>query len=357
MRFKSRKVDGYQVFAVTGTNTVSFGIDHAGADTKGLLGFAVERSDPAENQRFFRFGFKVFPWVIPHPDKNTIVKTFAQPVQSFVWDDFTAKDGRTYEYFFHPLKGAPKNLDRSAKPIPIKVRTEALFSDLEHDIFFNRGVASSQAYAREFENKKPDKLPPDKQAKAREWLSRSLDDAILKFIANARKGDTLLCCFYEFRYRPVADALREALKRGVDVRLIIDAKVNETANKKGVHHESFPREEKLRMLKAAGLPKKVGVLREAKPDSIAHNKFMVLLNGKKQVPSEVWTGSTNISDGGIHGQTNVGHWVRNPDAAAQFRAYWDLLSHDPGPAGGEDRTTTLRKNKEFRSAVEALHAT
>ena len=51
----------------------------------------------------------------------------------------------------------------------------------------------------------------------------------------------------------------------------------------------------------------------------------------------MWTGSTNISEGGIHGQTNVGHWVRNKDVAAKFNAYWDVLSDDPGPDGGEDR--------------------
>ena len=118
----------------------------------------------------------------------------------------------------------------SAAPIPIKVRTEPLFSDQEHDVFFNRGVASSQAYTREFKNKSPEQLDKtDKKEgdRAREWLSRKLDDAILKFIANARKGDTLLCCFYEFRYLPVAKALKEALVRGVDVQLLIDGKVNE----------------------------------------------------------------------------------------------------------------------------------
>lgn len=357
MRFKSKKIGGYQVFAVSGTNTVSFGIDFADADTKGLLGFAVERSDPAENQKFFMFGFKVFPSVIPHPDSETSVKTFDHPIQSFVWDDFTAKDGRAYEYVFHPLKGAPKNIDRSAPPIPITVRTEPLFSNLEHDVFFNRGVASSQAYTREFKNKSPDDLDKtDKKEaqRAREWLSRKLDDAILKFIANARKGDTLLCCFYEFRYLPVAKALKDAKKSGVKVRLIIDAKVNESTDKKGVFHESFPREENLRTLKAAGLPKKEVILREAKPSNIAHNKFMVLLKGKKQAPAEVWTGSTNISDGGIHGQTNVGHWVRNGDVAAHYQAYWELLSGDPGPQADDDRTTSTQKNKELRASVEAL---
>jgi len=357
MRFKSEKTDGYQVFAVSGTNTISFGIDFKDTDIKGLLGFAVERVDQQENQHYYMYGFKVFSSVIPHPDKKTKVSTFDHPIQSFVWDDFTAKPGRGYEYIFHPLKGTPKNLDRGAKPISIVVRTEPLFSDLEHDIFFNRGVASSQAYAREFDNKPPDKLPPAKREKAKEWLSRSLDEAMLKFIANAKKNDTLLCCFYEFRYLPVAKALKEAIDRGVNVEIIIDAKVNETVDKKGKKHESFPREDNLRMLKSARLPKKNVILREAKPDSIAHNKFMVLLKGKSEAPAEVWTGSTNVSEGGIHGQTNVGHWVRNKDIAAQFKAYWELLSEDPGPHDGDDNATVRSKNKELRDAVEALHET
>src|SRR5262249_9735926 len=88
-----------------------------------------------------------------------------------------------------PLKGTPKNLDRSAKPISIRVRTEPLFSKLEHDVFFNRGVASSQAYARKFHNLRPDKLPPQKQAEALKWLSRDLDTALLKFIANEYAAD------------------------------------------------------------------------------------------------------------------------------------------------------------------------
>lgn len=361
MRFKSRKTNGYQVFAVSGTNTISFGIDFDDANTKGLLGFAVERSDPKEKERYFMFGFKVFSSVIPNPDGKTSVKTFDQPIQSFVWDDFTAKPDRAYEYFFHPLKGTPKNLDRSARAIAIKVRTEPLFSKLEHDVFFNRGVASSQAYTRQFENKKPSELqPPEKQKRALEWLSRSLDDAMLKFIGNAGKDDTLLCCFYEFRYRPVADALREAMNRGAQVRLIVDAKDNATTDKKGKRHPAFPREDNLKMLEDAGLPTKNGptlTLREAKPNDIAHNKFMVLVKGKAQTPSEVWTGSTNISEGGIHGQTNVGHWVRNKDVAARFKAYWELLKDDPGPAGDADRTTATRLNKAFRTAVEGLHET
>ena len=77
---------------------------------------------------------------------------------------------------------------------------------------------------------------------AREWLSRELDDAILKFIADAEKGDTLLCCFYEFRYEPVAEALKAAVDRGVDVRLIVDAKENEPTTRRASCTRAFPRE-------------------------------------------------------------------------------------------------------------------
>lgn len=356
MRFKSPAVDGFQAFAVAGTNTVSFAIRASAAARKGLLGFAVERSDPKENQRYFVQGFKVFRSIIPHPDATTQVSTFAHPVQSFVWDDFTAKSGREYEYFFHPLRGKPKNLDRTAKPIRIKVRTERLFGTDEHDVFFNRGVASSQAYRRQFGNKKPDDLEPKEKARALQWLSRDLDEALLAFIAGARKGDTLLCCFYEFRYRPVAAALKAAIQKGVTVRIIIDAKVNEHTDKKGKFHESFPRVKNLAMVKEVRIPARAVLKRDANPSDIQHNKFMVLLKGKKKKPAEVWTGSTNISLGGITGQTNVGHWVRDEKVAARFEEYWKLLEQNPG-SRKKDKAAVARKRKaELRTKVGALHA-
>ncbi|MEP7011314.1 MAG: phospholipase D-like domain-containing protein [Acidobacteriota bacterium] len=349
MRFKSAKHGGFQVFAVSGINTISFAIQASEAARKGLLGFAVERLDPKEKQRYFMPGFKVFPSVIPHPDEETQVSTFEHPVQSLVWDDFTAKPGRRYEYFFYPLRGQPKNLDRSAKPIPIHVKTEPLFGKLEHDVFFNRGVASSQAYARKFQNLPPDQLLPPKDQEALDWLSRDLDDAILKFIHQAKKGDGLLGCFYEFRYEPVALALKEAIDRGVDVRLILDGKVNATADS-----PSFPREDNKKMVAATKIPEDRIVWREARASNIQHNKFMVLEKGKTRKPTEVWTGSTNLSLGGIHGQTNVGHWVRNPDLAVRFDAYWHLLSTDPGGKKGEPTADVRRENTALLAAVEAL---
>jgi hypothetical protein len=83
-------------------------------------------------------GFKVFRSVVPNPAPGAHISTWNHPVQSFVWDDFTAKPGRTYEYVFHPLRGAPKNLDRTAPPILLQVKTEELYSDGEHEILKTR---------------------------------------------------------------------------------------------------------------------------------------------------------------------------------------------------------------------------
>lgn len=360
MRFKSPAQDGFQVFAVTGVNTVSFAITATDDAKKGLLGFAVERGQDGKHFAFRR-GFKVFKSVLPRPDPTARISTKDHPVQSLVWDDFTAAPDTVYVYRFHPLRGTPTKLDRSAGPVAIRVRTEPLFSDKEHDVFFNRGVASSQAYAREFGNQRPDDpdVPERKRSQMRQWLSRELDEALLAFIGSAKKGDTLLCCFYEFRYRPVVDALIAAIGRQVDVQVIIDAKVNESKRKdkksrKMVRVNSFPREDNLQMIDDAGFPMDRVKLRQARKSNIHHNKFMVLLRGKKKRPEEVWTGSTNISDGGIHGQTNVGHWVRNHDVADQFRAYWELLSTDPGGQTGDDAATVRRKNKEFEEGVEQI---
>jgi phosphatidylserine/phosphatidylglycerophosphate/cardiolipin synthase-like enzyme len=358
MRFKSVKSDGLQAFAISGVNTVSFAITATDDAKKNLLGFAVERGMKGGKMEF-RPGFKVFASMKPKPGGNAMVSTKQHPVQSFVWDDFTARPGTEYVYRFHPMRGTPKKPDLSADPVEIRIRTEVLFSEKkdknEHDVFFNRGVASSQAYARRFGNRQPNKLQGKKKAEALEWLSRQLDEAILKFIDSARKGDGLLCCFYEFRYEPVVLALKAAVERGADVQVIVDGKENGRYDKKKKKHEPpFPRKENLKMIKDTGFPIERVKLRQARKSEIHHNKFIVLLKGKSKKPTEVWTGSTNISESGFHGQTNVGHWVRNNHVAKQFQAYWKLLSTDPGGQTGDDRSTAMAKNKKFRLAVEQI---
>ena len=54
---------------------------------------------------------------------------------------------------------------------------------------------------------------------------------------------------------------------------------------------------------------------------------MVLLHNGE--PVEVWTGSTNFTDGGIFGHSNCGHIVRKKDVAATYFKYWEELQKDP----------------------------
>ena len=344
MRSKSAVVGGFQVFSVAGTNSVSFGVSVADASRPGLLGFAVKRTDSPKGKPHYLLGYKVFPSTVKNPDASTSVSTYTQPVQSLVWDDFTCSPGHTYSYVFQPLKGTPAKLDRSAAPIPITVTTEPLFGS-SHDVFFNRGVASSQAYALEFGNVAPDKQPTAaRQAAAFAWLGRDLEPALVKFIRSAKKGDQLRCAFYEFAYLPVLAEFAAAIARGVDVKLVVDEKPNAAKD---------PLTENLAAIAASGLPATAIIPRVARKSVIAHNKFMVLVPGGTK-PTEVWTGSTNLTDNGFFGQANVGHWVRDAAVADKFLQYWVQLSSDPGGQVTDSSAVVKQKNAALYAEVAAL---
>ena len=213
MRFRSRTAAAGRVYAVTGTNTVSFAVVASDVTKAGLLGFAVRRYDLAAGTDEWMPGFKVFHTLVPNPLPGQRVSTYDQPVQSFTWDDFTCQPGSRYRYVFHPLKGTPEKLVRSATPLTLTIRTEPLYGE-QHDVFFNRGVASSQSYTAQYGNTPIADLDPDRQKQALGWLSRDLDDALLRFIDQTQPGDRLLGCFYEFAYDPAATALKNAIDRG-----------------------------------------------------------------------------------------------------------------------------------------------
>jgi len=342
---------------VSGTCTVSFAISATEQVKADLMGFQVNRTDTANGHRATMHNVKVFKSLIPHPTAKTWEPTSKHPIQTFVWDDFNVDTDHEYIYEFTPLTGKPGALKpkREGWSCAVTVKTEPAFSHETHDVFFNAGIASSQAYVRRFGNKKPSDLGPREQ-EAIDWLSRDLCKAIVAFVGSATKKDTLRCCFYEFTYPPVLDALRKAAKAGVDLKIIIDAKRNGYTDKKGTKHPDSPRTANLKAIEDANLPKSVIIERTASKDAIQHNKFVVLLKGKgaKAKPTEVWTGSTNITTGGITGQTNVGHWVRDKGVADTFMRYWKLLAGDPGIQPGDSRADSTKHKQAYQRSVEAL---
>ena len=303
----------FTVQAIAGSYVVLLGIDIAEASTQGLLGFAIERVDKAAGTRRWLEGQKTFAETDPGLPAGTSVPTLQHPVQGFLWQDFTAQPGREYTYRVVAMRGEPKDLTQG-EVVEVGVTTENEDTG-KHAIWFNRGVAGSQAYARKFGNQEPDQVADNA---AWNWLSRGLVEALIAYIGQAKNGSfSLRGALYEFQYAPVLAAFGAARDLGADVKLVVDERAN-SAN--------TPRGENQKAIAAAEINDLV-IPRTANPSAIAHNKFIVLLEDGK--PTQVWTGSTNITDGGIFGHSNVGHLVRDPDVAAIYLNAWERLSKDP----------------------------
>ena len=229
------------------------------------------------------------------------------------------------------LKGDPADLEIVADTA-VEVRTEAPEDGL-NDVHFNRGAAASQEYARRFGNKRPEEIGQP----AWDWLSRGLFEAMKAFVEAAGPGDALRVCAYEFHFKPFLDVLKQAVDRGVDVRIIYDAK--DKPNKRtGI---VFPRDKKREMAAAAGLSDRCEE-RASMKSAISHNKFMVRSAAGR--PVAVWTGGTNFSKGGIFGQSNVADVAEHEEVAVKYQAYWELLLADP-------------MGRELRPHVDALSPT
>jgi len=307
----------------------------------GLLGFAIERSElDAAGQvveRYMLRGIKRFQSKDQGLAAGTLVPLDEHPVQSFLWADYTAKPATRSAYRVIPIHGKPKSLDvREADATTVNVRTESETDadpgdgKTRHDVYFNRGVIGSQAYSRRFPTDDPDPEHPD--SPPMKWLSRGLFEALVQFIDRARgEHFALRGAFYEFRYLPVALAFRRAFDSGADVKIVYD-------------DESSYKTENERTLGQAGLLQTGVHVPRTVSEGIRHNKFIVLLEDDE--PIAVWTGSTNVSAGGIFGHSNVGHVLWDRAVAKKYLAYWERLSSNLTP-------TKLRKPN--RTATPTPH--
>jgi len=289
----------------------------------GLLGFAIQREDVTESESYWLSGLKVFPSVVPNPQPGVSYLTLQEPIQSLLWGDYTAKPAHEYRYTVRPLYNKPKAL-KPAADVAVSVTTERE-SGPGHSVWFNRGAIASQAFAAKFKNAPPPH-PEDPTATETRWLSRGLLEACLAFIAEANAGDALRVAAYEFSYAPILGALDRARRKGVDVKIVYEAG-SDTVKGKKVATEATVGNRKA--IAKAKLPQSM-LIKRTRRAGIPHNKFIVRLRSGT-TPVSVWTGSTNFSESGFLGQTNVGHRVDDPGVAATFFAYWQALASDPEP--------------------------
>ena len=349
MRVYGRR-KGISVLAISGTYVVQLAFDVTAAKRKGLLGFAIHRQDHTEDEQYWLRGFKTFKQTFPNPSPGSLVSTLEHPVQGFLWGDYTAKPDHKYTYTVVPMYGQPKNLKEGPRVV-ITIETPGNDMDETHTIVFNRGVAGSQAYARRFGNVSPRNIKdPKKQAAAYRWLSRGLEEAILAFIGQAKsKKYGLRASVYEFNWAPVLDAFKKAHDQGADVRIIYDRR------KRGPFEATEKAAEKAGLLNLDAHGGGKVMIRRETNSAISHNKFIVLLeNGK---PTQVWTGSTNYTEGGIFGQSNVGHQIRDENIAQAYFDYWTRLSVDPefkDIRTGNDAANTIPRNLPPNDSLSAI---
>ena len=165
--------------------------------------------------------------------------TSEHPIQTFQWGDYTAKSATTYRYKVVPVYGKSKLLELDeGSATSVKITTEAeegaKGSGTRHDIYFNRGAAGSQTYARKFPNTAPDADVPECEQMV--WLSRGLFEALTGFIKIAAGKDAknykLRAMLYEFQYLPVGKAFAKAKKAGACVAIRYEAKSYKKHNEK-----------------------------------------------------------------------------------------------------------------------------
>jgi hypothetical protein len=108
---KRVKQNGLEITAVIGTSAVLLSFDMTEASAKELLGFAIQREDHTENEKYFLRGFKYFTETAGATGDGQLFSTYEHPVQSFMWEDFSVKTEHEYSYTVIPVYGKPKNLD------------------------------------------------------------------------------------------------------------------------------------------------------------------------------------------------------------------------------------------------------
>jgi phosphatidylserine/phosphatidylglycerophosphate/cardiolipin synthase-like enzyme len=304
---------GLTVNAVAGSHVVFFGLDLAPAKQTHFRGFGFKRVDPVDEETTWLRGMKTFEKTEPHPAKAETFSTLNHPIQSFQWADYGAKPGRNYTYTIVALYGDPAKLDQRIEiEIPIRTEEEA---GRTHSAFFNRGSVATQEYARRFQNE----MPKDAGQGAYDWLSRGLFEALLAFLDRAKAGWDINGAVYEFQWPAALAALKRAKERGASVNILFDDL--EGYDKKG--KPIGPWKKNRDAIGAA----KIGPLCKGRAHcKLMHNKFFVL---SRNGPKAVWTGSTNLTENGIFGHSNLGHIVEDPAIARAYLEYWNRLKEDP----------------------------
>lgn len=316
--------DDFRVKAYAGTNGVLLAMDLAEPRRKGLLGFAIEKQQGSGPWEFL-FNSLTFPGKAHTFPQYNATPSDSAPLQKFRWADYTVKPGVTINYRVHLAYGTP-DAPQLGEALAVTVTTDNGLPAGQH-VIFNRAVAASQAFSREFpeldaqlsanKNLSLDDWP----AAPRQWLENGLLEEITGFIERAVDGQWALdIAIYEYQLPTIIDAVNAAFGRGAKVRVLYHAKPGDA--------DTTMNEESL-----AKLPdeSKRGRVTHA----IFHDKFIVLskIDGGEYRPQSVLCGSTNFTDNGVYRQANVVHVLDNTAVGVRYLQVFEQIWAAPTDVG------------------------
>lgn len=301
---------------------------------KGLLGFAIKRDGPGNATCYLD---AMLPFKGQAHKPGAPIPTNVSPVQKFRWSDYTTTPETTYTYTVQAMYGSPTNLDPKLTA-SVSVTTESIDSvsvigkPKNLAVAFNRAVASSQAFSREFPettaklNKALAKPVPKSGPKRTDgiltqaemdWLSHGLKEEIVNFIKIAKDNSYALdIAIYQYELPDIFQAVDASEKAGVHIRLIYHAKKGDKQTTKNEASAS-----------ALPVADKYGRITNA----IFHHKFIILskLTGASKTPQAVLCGSTNFTLNGVYAQANNVVITSDPIIMAKYQAQFDFLFQEP----------------------------
>lgn len=354
---KSVTQNGLIVKAYAGSTGVLLAFNFEKDESRtGFLGFAVERKDSGSAPFYL-------PTMLPfqgqaHLPGQPIPSNLA-PVQKFRWSDYTVSPDTPYTYIVSALYGSSTSLvPKMTASVTISTQSISPSSVIGNPanvaLVFNRAVASSQAFSREFPattaklNRALAKPAPAAGKKKRTdgiltpaemaWLSRGLKEQIVGFIALAKDSSYALdIAIYQYELPDIYQAVDAAYKAGVNIRLIYHSKKGDAQTQRNE-------------ASAAGLPAadKYGRVTSA----IFHHKFIVLsrMNGSERTPQAVLCGSTNFTLNGVYAQANNAVITSDPAITENYLKQFEFLFQDPA----HDPTATSVQDSEQNILNPAL---
>lgn len=310
---------------------------HVDGKIPGCLGFKIVRYEPkskAEQVLPAMVGFAVDTREGSQSVSRKFRDTAVWPIQKYAWKDVYAPRGGTYWYEIVPMIGTPGNLKADDTRA---MRTNSVVVDAHRgdcSVYFNRGIISTQAVARNLSRSRSG-LPNSDELKKeiakpsstmRKRLVGDLSAGVLSLLHRAEKEKgQCYCALYELSDKELVDSLA-ALGKRANIILSNAGEDTEEGAKDGdsTNIEARKRLHKLEMKVTDRMLKK---------GHIGHNKFIVYVN--KKGPQAVLSGSTNWTPTGLCAQSNNAIVIESPELAREYLDYWKLLKKDTLAAGDD----------------------